>query len=297
MHFDLIDLRLFLNTLDSGNITAGAERSHLSLAAASARIRALEASLGTPLLERGRRGITPTAAGKALGQHSRVLMQQVEHLQFDLAQYTLGVQGQVRLLCNTSALTEYLPELVGEFLQRYPGIDLDIQEQHSLRIVHSLRQGAAELGIVSNVVDTEGLQTRPFRDDPLMLVMPLAHPLAQASAPTFIDSLAHGHVALNANSALAIHIEHHALNTGRRLPVRVRAEGFDGVIRMVAQGAGLGIVTLAAVKRWQALLQFRAVALKEPWADRQLLLCAQDFEQLPGHARALVDSLHFVPSA
>ena len=46
MHFDLIDLRLYLHILDAGNITAGASRSHLSLAAASARIRAMEAALG-----------------------------------------------------------------------------------------------------------------------------------------------------------------------------------------------------------------------------------------------------------
>ena len=66
MHFDLIDLRLYLHVLDTGNITAGAARSHLSLAAASARIRAMEAALGVECLERGRRGVTPTPAGKAL---------------------------------------------------------------------------------------------------------------------------------------------------------------------------------------------------------------------------------------
>jgi len=74
MHFDLTDLRLYLHILDSGNITAGAARSHLSLAAASARIRAMEASLGTEFLQRGRRGVTPTPAGKALAQHARRLL-------------------------------------------------------------------------------------------------------------------------------------------------------------------------------------------------------------------------------
>lgn len=58
MHFDLTDLRLYLHILDTGNITAGAARSHFSLAAASARIRAMEASLGAEFLERGRRGVT-----------------------------------------------------------------------------------------------------------------------------------------------------------------------------------------------------------------------------------------------
>eukprot|EP01030_Chromulinospumella_sphaerica_P024957 gene24957-25069_t len=112
MHFDLIDLRLNLHILDTGNITAGAARGHLSLAAASARIRAMEASLGVEFLQRGRRGVTPTAAGNALARHARLLLQQAERLQQELAEYANGVKGQVRLLCNTTALSEYLPELL-----------------------------------------------------------------------------------------------------------------------------------------------------------------------------------------
>jgi DNA-binding transcriptional LysR family regulator len=170
MHFDLIDLRLFLKVIESGNITAGAARSHLSLASASARIRALEASLGIALLERGRRGITPTPAGKALAQHARLIQQQVERMQFDLADYAKGFKGQVRLLCNTSALTEYLPELLADFLVKNPAIDIDLEEHPSLRILHAVRHGAADIGIISDAVDAGDLQTQPFRDDPLVLI-------------------------------------------------------------------------------------------------------------------------------
>ena len=110
MHFDLIDLRLFLNVLESGNITAGAARSHMSLASASARVRGLEASLSIALLERGRRGVTPTPAGKALAQHARLILQQIDRMQFDLADYANGFKGRIRLLCNSSTLSEHLPE-------------------------------------------------------------------------------------------------------------------------------------------------------------------------------------------
>lgn len=291
MHFDLIDLRLFLHTLTTGNITAAAARSHLSLAAASARIRALEASLGTPLLERNRRGVTPTAAGIALGQHSRQLFAQVEHLQFDLAQYAQGLQGQVRLLCNTAALTEYLPELLADFLKRLTNVSLDVQELPSVQIAQALRAGNAELGVISDAVDTSGLQVRPFRDDPLVLVMPRDHALAGRLQLSFADALEHAFVGLAATSALALHLHEQARQSGRELQVRVRAEGFDGVIRMVAHGAGLGIVPLASVQRWQAKLPLTCVALHEPWAARRLQLCARDFSTLPGYAQALVATL------
>ncbi|HCS42657.1 MAG TPA: LysR family transcriptional regulator [Pseudomonas sp.] len=291
MHFDLTDLRLYLNILDSGNITAGAARSHLSLAAASARIRAMESSLGIDFLQRGRRGVTPTPAGKALAQHARVLLQQAERMQQDLTEYAKGVKGQVRLLCNTTAITEYLPELLADFLRGHPNLDIDLQELPSTRITHALRQGAADLGIVSDAVDTDDLETRPFRDDPLVLIMPRDHPLADAGAVSFSDTLHHDYVGLNANSALAVYLEEQALHSGSRLQIRIRADGFDGVMRMVARGAGLAIVPLAAVERRSSETSFKSLALQEAWAQRKLLLCARDFAVLPGYAKALLHAL------
>lgn len=291
MHFDLTDLRLFLNILETGNITAGASRSHLSLASASARVRAMESSLSSPLLQRNRRGVTPTPAGKALGRHARLILQQVERLQDELADYTQGVKGQIRLLCNTSTLSEHLPERLAAFLVEHPHIDIDLQEQPSLRILHALRHGSADLGIVSDAVDASDLQTLPFCADPLSVIIPLGHPLAESISLRFSQTLDHEFVALSAGSALGIYLEEQALHIGKRLRIRVRAEGFDGVLRMVAHGAGLGIVPQAAVDRWQGPQGFRAVRLEDDWADRQLLLCAADFAVLPGYTQALIERL------
>ena len=290
MHFDLTDLRLYLHILDSGNITAGAGRSHLSLAAASARIRAMEASLGTDFLQRGRRGVIPTPAGKALARHARILLQQAERMQQDLAEYAQGVKGQVRLLCNTTAITEYLPEVLADFLREHPNLDIDLQELPSARIIHALRQGAADICIVSDAVDTTDLQTQRFRDDPLRLIVPLGHPLVDAAEVSLSDALQHDFVGLSTDSALAIYLEEQALHSGSRMQVRIRADGFDGVLRMVARGAGLAIVPLAAIER-ATPHTFKSIALNELWARRTLMLCARDFSTLPGYAKALLQAL------
>jgi len=296
MNFDLIDLRLFLNITESGNITAGATRSHLSLASASARVRALEASLGTPIFNRGRRGVTPTPAGNAMARDARLILQHVEHMQFDLTDYAKGFKGLVRLLCNTSALTEYLPELLADFLVRHPSIDIELEEHPSLRILHAVRKGAADIGIISDAVDASDLQTLPFRADPLALVMPLDHPLNKHQSLCFAQTLDYEHVALATNSAMAIYLEEQALHIGKRLRIRARAEGFDGVMRMVARGTGLGIVPQAAVDRWQHTDNLKSVPLRDPWADRKLLLCATDFSALPGYAKTLAYALSATPS-
>src|SRR5882672_12084785 len=110
MHFDLADLNLFRHVVEAGSITHGAGRTHLALAAASTRIRGMEESLGAALLVRSRQGVTPTPAGLTLLKHARILLADSARLREDLGAYAGGQSGQVKLLANTNALTEFLPE-------------------------------------------------------------------------------------------------------------------------------------------------------------------------------------------
>lgn len=291
MHFDLVDLRLFQNIIEAGSITAGAARSHLSLASASARVRGMEASLGVVLLERGRRGVLPTPVGKALAQHAGGITRQVERMYEDLGEYCRGFKGQVRLLCNTSALSEYLPERLADFLVGHPNTDVDVQEMPSLRIVEALRHGAADLGIISSGVDSSGLETRFFHDDPLVLIIPPRHPLCGQTSVGFTDTLAHEFVGVTASSAFAVMVEEQALRAGRRMQIRVRADSFEGMLRMVSKGAGLGIAPKAAMERWRSHLTLESLPLNESWADRKLLLCARAFDGLPPYAMPFLAAL------
>jgi len=144
MRFYLTDLRLFLQIVEAGSITQGAERAHLALVAASTRIRNMETSLGTPLLHRGRLGVEPTPAGHTLIQHARLLLQQAERMNGDLAEYADGLKGQVRLLSNTNALTEFLPESLSDFLASHPQVSIDLEERLSDEIVAAVADGATD---------------------------------------------------------------------------------------------------------------------------------------------------------
>lgn len=94
MHFDLVDLSLFRHVVEAGSITHGAARANLALAAASHRIRSMEASLGAALLTRARLGVTPTPAGRTLLTHARQILGNVERLQGDLAAFAGGAAGR-----------------------------------------------------------------------------------------------------------------------------------------------------------------------------------------------------------
>src|SRR6516164_163068 len=183
MRFDLTDLRLFVHVVEAGSITRGAERMHLAIAAASTRIRNMEEVLGTPLLHRERQGIQPTEAGRTLLHHARVLLQQAERMRGDLAEYADGLRGQVRLMSNTNALTEFLPEPLSAFLAAHPQVNIDLEERLSDEIVAAVAEGTADVGIVAGTVAVTGLEVLPFRVDRFVLVVARNHPLASLPPP------------------------------------------------------------------------------------------------------------------
>src|SRR5579864_6673507 len=115
MRFDLTDLRLFVNIVEKGTITGGAAQTHMTLASASQRVIGMEESLGTPLLLRTKQGVKPTEAGRTLAHHARLVLLQMERMRGELSEYGAGLNGHVRLLCNTSAMTEHLPEALSGF--------------------------------------------------------------------------------------------------------------------------------------------------------------------------------------
>src|ERR1700731_2576596 len=169
MRFDLSDLRLFRHVVEAGNIPGGADRAHLALAAASTRIRNMEEALGAALLVRGRQGVALTQAGRTLLQHARPILSQAERLREDLGAYAGGLAGQVRVLSNTNALTEFLPETLSLFLTNHPHVSVDLEERLSDEIVGLIAEGVADIGIVAGTVDVGGLQTYPYRTDRFVL--------------------------------------------------------------------------------------------------------------------------------
>ena len=292
MRFDLVDLRLVLNVADAGNITHGAARSGLALASASERIRNLERELGAPLFERQRRGVVPTPAGLSLIHHARLVAQQLEAMNGELADFARGLRGRVRLLSNTAATLEVLPERLGAFLAAHPKVDIEVEERPSPEIVRAVARGRAEIGVVADAVDSAAeLETFPFAEDRLVLVTPAKHPLAGKRRLAFKDVLIHDTVGLPADSALQQHLDGHAARLGTTLRPRLRLPGFEALCRVVESGIGVAVVSQSAALRCRKSMAIRVVPLLDHWTHRKLRLCVKSERALPAPARALLDYL------
>jgi DNA-binding transcriptional LysR family regulator len=291
MRFDLTDLKLFLHVVEAGSITHGAERMHLAVAAASMRIRNMELTLGTPLLHRERLGVQPTPAGRTLVHHARLMLQQAERMRGDLAEYADGLKGQIRLLSNTNALTEFLPEPLSDFLSAHPHVNVDLEERPSAEIVAAIVDGTADIGIVAATDTVPGLETLPFRVDRFILVVAPTHALAAERRIAFGDALDFDFVGLDRASAIQRFLSDKAERLGRRLKLRVQLRSFDAVCRFVACNVGIGVVPATTAARTSQSQAIHRIDLEDDWAVRNLTICVRRAADLPIYARELVAHL------
>ena len=291
MSFDLVDLRLFLHVVEAGSITGGAERMHLALAAASTRIRNMEAVLGTPLLLRERQGVQPTPAGRTLARHARLMLQQAERMRGELGEYAQGLRGQIRLLSNTNALMEFLPEPLSDFLAAHPQVNIDLEERLSDEIVTAIADGMADIGIVAGTVAIAGLEVFPFRVDRFVLVVAPSHQLAALDWIAFAEVLDYDFVGLDRASALQRFLSEKADRIGRRIKLRVQLRSFDAICRLVSCNVGIGVVPDTTAERCAKTMSLHTVALADDWALRELRIVVRRAADLPLYARDLVRHL------
>lgn len=291
MRFDLTDLRLFCEVVDAGSITAGAEKSALALAAASTRIRNMEAALGAPLLSRSRQGVAPTPAGRMLLKHARTILAQQARMREDLSAYAGGLSGEVKVLANTNALTEFLPEALSSFLADHPHVSVDLEERLSDEIVGLIAEGVGDIGIVAGTVEVGALQTYPFRSDRFVVVTAQGHPLAQRGSLTFAEVLDYDLVGLERSSSLQRFLTAKAAREGRPLKLRVQLRSFDAVCRLVECGVGVGVVPRTTAGRAARTMALGVVELADDWAVRELKIVVRAEDELRPYARELVAAL------
>ena len=291
MRISLADLQLFRYTVEAGSITAGARQVHLSLAAASERIQALEHLLRVPLLERQRRGVRVTPAGQALLHHARIVTGQLERLQAEMSEFGQGLRGRVRLLCNTAAQSGFLPGALAGFLVGHPNLDIDLEERPSHLIVEAVSRGWAELGVVADTVEVGGLELLPLCDDDLVLVCPRDHALAARAEVDFEAALDWPMLGLAEGSGLGEHLALRAAELRRPILYRVRLNRPETLLALVGRGVGVSVLSGAMLGSTQAGEGWVARPLRDDWAARRLGLCMRSRAGLTPPSRLLAAAL------
>lgn len=288
---DLATLDLFVLTCESGSIARAAEQGQLAASAVSKRIAELESLARTPLLSRHARGVRPTPAGELLLRHAHAILLGVEHLRDDLDEYAHGIRGRVRVSANASAVEQFLPEGIAAFVKQHPDIRIDLRQATSRTVARAVRDGLADLGVCSPSDEASGLESRPYRRERMVLVMPREHPLARHRELAYEQALDHAQVGLRDSSLVQETLDREARAVRRMLRQRIEVDSLSAMCRMIECGLGVGVMPEGAYRTLGEARKLHAVPLTDPWAERSLNLYAVRFDDLPAPARRFVAAL------
>ena len=288
-HFDLVDLRLFVKVAEEGSLTKGAQKSFLSLAAASLRIKNLEQALGTQLLRRAQRGVTLTPSGELLLSRAHAVLNEIAHLQEDMQPFSEGVRGHIRLYANATAISELLPGVLAKFFISHPHVTVDLNEQLSLDIVQAVREGLADIGVISALVRADGLESFPYKKDRLVLAVAWDHPLALCAEIQFAQALEYEFIGLASNNATHSFLKQEVSLLPGVMRQRIQVGSFDAMSRMIEANVGIGVMPEMVAQRHASSMRLKTVQLLDEWAMRELRICVRKRDELPVFAKELMD--------
>jgi DNA-binding transcriptional LysR family regulator len=288
---DLTTLRVFLAVYNLKNITKAAEREHIAPSAVSKRIQDLEAELDTQLFYRHPRGVTATPAGEALAGHTQQIFEGVNQMAVELSSFARGTRGQVRIHAHASAVSQYLPAEIASFVRLCPEVRVILREETSPNVLQSTLDGIADIGIFASLPAPPGLQVLSYREDELVALLPVGHPLAGRERVDFREIRESDHISLETGSSLQVLLARAAEAMGFTLNTRIEVTTFEAAMSMVEAGLGVAVLPAGIVEVFGGRLRARGVPLVNAWARRELLICIRDEQRLTASARLMLRHL------
>jgi DNA-binding transcriptional LysR family regulator len=167
---------------DELNFSRAAQRLHMAQPPLSAAIRQLERELGVELFTRTSREVKLTDAGRVFLLGAQRTLAEADRAVQDARSAAAGELGQLRIAYSWSVRFETLPVLGRALRASHPGIDLLAQEMWNARVAPALASGSIDVAISLCPEIAAELEIEPIRTEPLVALMPAAHPLADAGS-------------------------------------------------------------------------------------------------------------------
>jgi DNA-binding transcriptional LysR family regulator len=267
---DLHRLRLLREFADRGTIAAVAAALGYTPSAVSQQLSALEREAGAALLDRAARSVELTDAGRRLAVHAEIILAQVEAAEADLTAQELQPSGRVCVAALPSTAAAFAPALVRS-LRRHPALTLLLQQAAPGEGLRRVRSGEADVAVVD---DWSGalpsfapmLRSYPLLRDPVVLIVPRSHPLADPAAPVDLRQLRETSqwMAAPAGEPSRQAVDRLLETAGGAPAVPWEFEGLGTIVSLVARGVGVALVPRLALATGEGRVAVRELPAPAP---------------------------------
>lgn len=243
---EIPQVEAFLAVGTFGGFRRAADALRVTQPAISARIKALEDSLGVSLFERGKTGMALSAAGRALRPHAEQLLHAVALARQAVHDLRPATGGAITIAAALSICTYLLPDVLKRFQAAYPKTLITVRAGHSKEVLEMVLRGEAELGLARSLHHPE-VETVTLRDDPLVLVAAPGAALARAGKAR-LDEIAAQPLILFDRGSSDWTLSHGLFRRAGLVPtVALEVESIEAAKRMVERGLGVAFLPQLAV--------------------------------------------------
>ncbi len=287
-------LRVLREVLARGSFSAAAQALSYTQSAVSQQIAALEAEIGTRLIERQRGDLRPTAAGQVLAQHADGILGRLEAAEAELAAISGVHGGRLRMASFPTAGATLMPLAIARFRARHPQVDLTLAEGEPEQIVPRLRAGELDLALLFEFGGVsaplgEQLERVELLEDPMHVALPATHPLAAEPAVSLTDLRHDAWVQTGRSSPCARHVVRSCHAAGFEPNVAFESDDYQTVQGLVAAGVGVALIPELALSNVREDIVIRALSPRSP--VRQVIAATPTGALRTPAARTMLDVL------
>jgi DNA-binding transcriptional LysR family regulator len=247
MHITLRHLKIFEAVARCGSISRAAAELHLTQPAVSMQMKQLEQQIGLPLLEQVGKRMFLTEAAQELQEHARDIAARMVDLNASMDQFRGLERGLLRLAVVSTA-NYFLPRLIADFNQSYPGVGVSLQVANREFVLSALADNRTDLAITGRPPDSLDVVAQHFMDNPLVVIAPPEHPLAALDAVSMHRMVDETLVVREPGSGTRAAMERHFETHGLSYRAGCEFGTNEALKQAVRAGLGLGVVSLQTIE-------------------------------------------------
>ncbi|TYR80694.1 LysR family transcriptional regulator [Priestia megaterium] len=247
MYYDA--LKTFVTVVEEKSFTKAAEKLLISQPSVSVHIKNLEKEFQTSLFLRSPKLLKITPSGEILYDRAKQMIQIYEHTKRDIYEHHHLVKGSLTIGASFTIGEYVLPSLLAELRKQYPDINVNVTIGNTKEIAQLVRHFKLDVGLIEGQTDDHELHIEPFMDDELVIVSPVAHPLANKKQIQIDDLQNEMWVAREKGSGTREYLDLVIQSNGLKMKSMLTISSNQGVKEAVMQNLGLSVLSISSIKQ------------------------------------------------
>lgn len=239
---DIRQMQYLLEVARLKSFTKAADALYITQPTISKTIKSMEEDLGVVLFDRIGKTIELTDAGQLIVQQAQQIVASFQNLMAELDDLRNLKKGHIRIGLPPMVGASFFPRVIGGFHERYPEITIQLFEDGAKKVESDVAAGLLDVGVVVLPTVQEGLNSFPFVEEKLNLVVPLNHPLAMRQKANLAELAGEGFVLFREDFTLHDRIIAECAKAGFQPRIIYESSQWDLISEMVAVGLGITLL-------------------------------------------------------